>query len=58
VQISDVQSATRDSVAIIKEIGATISRISGVAAAITLAVDLQAATTRQIYRRQPEALRT
>jgi methyl-accepting chemotaxis protein len=48
VQISGVQSATRDSVAIIKEIGMTIGRISGVAAAITSAVDLQAATTRQI----------
>ena len=48
VQISGVQSATRDSVTIIKEIGATISHISGVAAAITSAVDLQAATTRQI----------
>jgi methyl-accepting chemotaxis protein len=48
VQIAGVQSATRDSVAIIKEIGATIGRISGVAAAITSAVDLQAATTQQI----------
>jgi hypothetical protein len=48
VQIAGVQSATRDSVAIIKEIGATIGRISGVAAAITSAVDLQAATTPQI----------
>ncbi len=48
VQIAGVQSATRDSVGIIKEIGATIGRISGVAAAITSAVDLQAATTQQI----------
>ena len=48
VQIAGVQSATRDSVAIIKEIGTTIGRISGVAAAITSAVDLQAATTEEI----------
>ena len=34
--------------AIIKEIGTTIGRISGVAAAITSAVDLQAATTEEI----------
>jgi len=48
VQIAGVQSATRDSVASIKEIGATIGRISEIAAAITSAVELQAATTQQI----------
>ncbi len=48
VQIAGVQAATQDSVGIIKEIGATIGRISMIAAAITAAVELQAATTRQI----------
>jgi len=48
VQIAGVQAATQDSVAIIKEIGATIGRISEIAAAITAAVDVQAATTEQI----------
>ena len=48
VQIAGVQAATRDSVATIKEIGATIGRISDIAAAITAAVDEQAATTQHI----------
>jgi methyl-accepting chemotaxis protein len=48
VQISGVQAATRDSVAIIQEIGATIGRIADIAAAITSAVEVQAATTQQI----------
>jgi len=48
VQIAGVQAATEDSVAIIKEIGATIGRISEIAAAITAAVTLQAATTQEI----------
>ena len=48
VQIAGVQAATQDSVGIIKEIGATISRISEIAAAITAAVDQQSATTREI----------
>jgi len=48
VQISGVQSATRDSVATIKEIGSTIGRVSEIAAAITAAVEQQAETTRQI----------
>ncbi len=48
VQIAGVQAATLDSVGIIKEIGATISRISEIAAAITAAVDQQSATTREI----------
>jgi methyl-accepting chemotaxis protein len=48
VQIAGVQAATGDSVAIIKEIGATIGRISEIAAAITAAVELQANTTEQI----------
>ncbi len=48
VQIAGVQAATRDSVATIKEIGTTIGRISDIAAAITAAVDEQAATTQHI----------
>jgi methyl-accepting chemotaxis protein len=48
VQIAGVQAATHDSVATIKEIGATIGRISEIAAAITSAVELQAATMQQM----------
>jgi methyl-accepting chemotaxis protein len=48
VQIAGVQAATRESVAIIKEIGGTIGRISEIAAAITSAVEVQSATTREI----------
>jgi len=48
VQIAGVQAATEDSVGIIKEIGATIGRISEIAAAITAAVTQQAATTQEI----------
>jgi len=48
VQIAGVQSATQDSVGIIKDIGATISRIAEIAAVITAAVDQQSATTREI----------
>jgi methyl-accepting chemotaxis protein len=48
VQISGVQAATQDSVAIIQEIGATIGRIAEIAAAIASAVEVQAATTQQI----------
>ena len=48
VHIAGVQAATQDSVGAIKEIGATISRISEIAVIITTAVELQAATTRQI----------
>jgi methyl-accepting chemotaxis protein len=47
-QISGVQAATRDSVASIKEIGGTITRIADIAAAITGAVEMQAAMTRAI----------
>src|ERR1700733_13482117 len=48
VQITGVQSATEDSVVIIKEIGATIGRIWEIAGAITAAVTQQAATTQEI----------
>ncbi len=47
-QIAGVQSATQDSVASIKDIGGTITRIAEIAGAITAAVELQAATTREI----------
>jgi len=48
VQIAGVQSATRDSVTSIKEIGGTIGRLSEIAAAITSAISVQATTTREI----------
>ena len=48
VQIAGVQAATHESVAIIKEIGGTIGRISEIAAAITSAVEGQSATTQEI----------
>ena len=48
LQIAGVQAATQDSVVSIKEIGGTIGRIAEIAAAITAAVELQAATTREI----------
>lgn len=48
MQIASVQAATQDSVVSIKEIGDTIGRIAGIAAAITGAVELQEATTRDI----------
>jgi methyl-accepting chemotaxis protein len=47
-QIAGVQAATQDSVVSIKEIGGTINRIAEIAAAITSAVEVQAATTREI----------
>ena len=48
MQIAGVQAATQDSVVTIKDIGATIGRISDIAAAITTAVEQQATTTQQI----------
>jgi methyl-accepting chemotaxis protein len=48
MQIAGVQAATQDSVASIKEIGGTITRIAEIANAITAAVGLQAQTTREI----------
>ena len=48
LHIAGVQAATQDSVGSIKEIGGTIGRIAEIAAAITAAVELQAATTREI----------
>jgi methyl-accepting chemotaxis protein len=47
-QIAEMQSATHESVTAIKEIGATIVRISEIAAAIAAAVEQQSNTTRII----------
>jgi len=49
-QIADMQTATRDSVAAIKEIGDTIARISQISATIASAVEEQGAATREIAR--------
>ncbi|WP_249781089.1 methyl-accepting chemotaxis protein [Bradyrhizobium sp. dw_78] len=49
-QITDIQSATQDSVTAIKEIGATIGRISEISSAIASAVEEQGAATQEISR--------
>jgi methyl-accepting chemotaxis protein len=49
-QIADIQSATEDSVAAIKEIGATIGRISEISSTIASAVEEQGAATQEISR--------
>jgi methyl-accepting chemotaxis protein len=49
-QISDIQSATEESVTAIKEIGATIARISEISSAIASAVEEQGAATQEISR--------
>jgi len=49
-QISDIQSATQDSVAAIKEIGATIGRISEISASISSSVEQQGSATQEISR--------
>jgi methyl-accepting chemotaxis protein len=49
-QISDIQSATQDSVTAIKEIGAIIGRISEISSAIASAVEEQGAATQEISR--------
>ena len=49
-QITDIQSATHDSVAAIKEIGATIGRISEISSTIASAVQQQGAATEEISR--------
>jgi methyl-accepting chemotaxis protein len=54
-QIAGMQTATRESVGAIKEIGGTISRISDIAAAIAAAVEEQGATTQEIARNVGEA---
>jgi methyl-accepting chemotaxis protein len=49
-QIAGMQSATRDSVTSIRDIDATIQRISGLAASMAAAVEEQSAATREIAR--------
>jgi methyl-accepting chemotaxis protein len=47
-QIASIQNATQESVGAIKEIGATIGRIAGIAAGIASAIEQQGAATREI----------
>jgi methyl-accepting chemotaxis protein len=54
-QINTMQAATRESVIAIKEISSTIRRVSDVAAAISAAVEEQAATNREISRNVQQA---
>jgi methyl-accepting chemotaxis protein len=54
-QIADMQTATQDSVAAIKEISGTIGRISEIAAAISAAVKEQGAVTKEIARNVQQA---
>jgi methyl-accepting chemotaxis protein len=49
-QIAGMQSATRDSVGAIKEIGATIDRISQISTSISTAVNQQGSATQEIAR--------
>jgi methyl-accepting chemotaxis protein len=49
-QIADIQSATKDSVTAIKEIGAIIGRISEISSTIASAVEEQGAATQEISR--------
>jgi methyl-accepting chemotaxis protein len=54
-QVAEMQTATQDSVAVIKEIGGTISRISEIASAIAAAVEEQGSATTEISRNVTEA---
>src|SRR5262249_53574431 len=54
-QIAQMQAATEDSVSAIQEIGATITRISEISAAIAAAVEEQGASTQEIARNVLEA---
>ena len=54
-QIAEMQSATQDSVAAIKEIGGTIGRISEIATTIASAVEEQVAATQEITRNVQQA---
>jgi methyl-accepting chemotaxis protein len=54
-QITDIQSATDDSVVAIKEIGATIRRLSEIASTIASAVEEQGAATQEISRNVQQA---
>jgi methyl-accepting chemotaxis protein len=49
-QISGIQAATQDSVAAIREIGATIGRMSEISSTIAAAVEEQGAATQEISR--------
>ena len=53
--ISGMQDATKESVAAIKEIGGTISRISEIASSITVAVEAQGSTTQEIAKNVAQA---
>jgi methyl-accepting chemotaxis protein len=54
-QIADIQSATQDSVAAIKEISGTIDRISEISSTIASAVEEQGAATQEISRNVTQA---
>jgi methyl-accepting chemotaxis protein len=54
-QIAAMQTATKESVEAMKEIGGTIARMSEIAAAIAAAVEQQDATTREIARNVQQA---
>jgi methyl-accepting chemotaxis protein len=54
-QIAGMQTATQDSVAAIKEIGSTITRVAEIASAITVAVEEQGAATAEIGRNVHQA---
>jgi methyl-accepting chemotaxis protein len=54
-QIGGMQTATRDSVTAIKEIGTTIDRISEIASTIAAAIEEQGAATREIARNVQQA---
>jgi len=54
-QIGGIQSATHDSVAAIKEIGDTISKMSEIASTIASAVEEQGAATQEISRNVQQA---
>jgi methyl-accepting chemotaxis protein len=56
-QIAAMQSTTEDSVGAIKEIGATIARISEIASTIAAAVDAQGTTAREIGRSVEQAIK-
>ncbi len=54
-QIAGMQAATKDSVLAIKEIGATISKVSEISSAIATAMDQQGTATQDIARNVQEA---
>jgi methyl-accepting chemotaxis protein len=56
-QVNGIQTATQESVAAIKEIGATIARVSQIATAIAAAVEKQGSATQEISRSVQEAAR-